>query len=278
MLRLVDGAVSLELDDPAAGYAIQSVEFAAPSTRDNSANRPGADGTIDQTAFVGARAITVNLEIIPDPSTKQDLVDQVSRFLHPRLRLDMHVITEPDGPERVIRVRPDQFSAPWERPHHVAMSIGFKTVGSPFLYGVTINEVSIAPMQQQTGRTYDLSYPRIYPGSVTSAAIIHNAGDQPAQWTARIYGPVTGPRIRNETLGLEVSFPTLTIPAGSYVDLSSEDRTVLADGVTSRYSTLDFLNSTWWLLAPGDNAITMPTSVHDVPAQADLSWLDTYLI
>ena len=278
MFLLVVGDDTLDLDDPDAGYAIQSVELGAPSTRDVSNDRPNSDGNYDQTAYVGARAVTVTVEVLPGPTSRQTLIDQVARFLHPRSRIDLLLDTERGGPVRRLRVRPDQFSAPMEAPWHVAMSLGFKTVGTPFLTGLNVNQLALAPLADEDGVAFDWTFDLVFPGSLSSTVIVTNAGDQPAHWTCRIYGPVTGPRIRNETLGLQVSFPTLTIAAGSYVDVSSENRTALADGVSSRYSFLDFVGTTWWLLEPGDNAITLPTSVHDAPAQAQISWLDTYLV
>ncbi len=279
MMQLVAGDNTLELDDPASGYAIQSVDLGAPNAREVANDRPNVDGNTDITAHVGARAVTINVEVLPDPATRQTLLDQLGRFLHPRTRIDLYFDTEVDGPVRHLRVRPDQFSAPFETPWHVAMSLGFKTVGTPFLSGVDVKQVAFAPdTDVPIGFTFPIVFDLSIAPGMSSDGIVINDGDQPAEWTMRIDGPVTGPRIRNETLGVELAFPSLSIGAGSYVVVSSEDRTVLADGVTSRYSTLDFIHSTWFLLEPGETAITMPTASHDVPAQGQISFYDTYLM
>lgn len=88
---------------------------------------------------------------------------------------------------------------------------------------------------------------------------VTNEGDADAPPKVRIYGPITGPRLANLTTGLAVSLPGLVIASNDYVDIDMAVPSVLLNGspLASRYSYVDPRTSTFWSVAPGDNAVAL---------------------
>lgn len=283
-----DDGTTLELDDCEAGYLVQSVEVGAPEARDVVDPRTMSDGAVDRTAYVGARAITINLRLVRGPSRRQQLLDALAPFLHPGRRSWL-TIAAADWEPRMYRVRADDWSAPWERPLDLEMALSWRTAGSnPFAVGLDENAINLAPSTGAVaGRAYNENagpppgrvYDRTYPAAATTVAPIVNAGSAPADFEADVYGPLTGFTIANLTTGGQLAFPTLTVPAGSYVAISSATHTVLmnSDPASSRYSYLDFAHSAWFRLAPGLNRMTVQSSSFSAPAQTVIRWRDTYM-
>jgi hypothetical protein len=107
-----------------------------------------------------------------------------------------------------------------------------------------------------TGFTFPLTFPLSFGGPVSGGIITAtNEGEYPAPWSATIAGPVTDPRIENVTTGQTIGFVG-SLAAGEELVIDSKERSVLLDGVASRYSWLTS-GSEWFALAPGDNQIRL---------------------
>ncbi len=83
-------------------------------------------------------------------------------------------------------------------------------------------------------------------------ANIDNEGDAPAWPTITLVGPLTNPRISNNTVGLSFEL-TETIAVGETVVVDMFNKTVLKDG-SSIMSTVKS-TSDWWWLDPGVNDV-----------------------
>jgi hypothetical protein len=127
---------------------------------------------------------------------------------------------------------------------------------------------------------YDLEHPRIYPPGHGTIWLVPNLGNAPAHWTARIFGPCTGPAIVNLTSGQEVSLPSLALTEDQFVEIDSREHTVLADGVreNSRWHTVDFVATTWWQLSPGVSWLRFRTLTYQTPSHVDFRWRHTSLL
>lgn len=100
--------------------------------------------------------------------------------------------------------------------------------------------------------------------TVGTTRVVNNAGDEPATPRITVNGPVGAGAImlRNLTTGLDITFKnTLGLTSGHtlVVDLAPPFPTVTVDGV-NRYDAVDFLNTVWWPLEPGNNSITVVPS------------------
>lgn len=282
MIRLqAAGVDNLVIDDWANGINCSQLDIGWPSVRAVSENRPGSDGTIDETKFMGARAVTVRLDVTAgeNGSTRRSNLDLISRFCHPGLRPRIVWVDPTGGYERGIDLRADQGSAPFTSSQHSTIQVSWVAPA-----GVITSEgwmaVDIYPSSDVPGRTYPLTFPRVYPSSVGGPETVVNAGTISAEWTARIYGPVTGPVLENVSTGEWIGFPGLTIASGDYLALNSANRTAVLNDVASasRYSYFDFAGSTWWRLAPGSSLVDFSASSAVSPAMVWFEWSDTYLL
>ena len=284
-----DGTV-LELDDCAAGYLVQSVDIGGPEVRAVTDPRTMADGVVDRTRYVGARAITIGLRLAEDPTTRLALLDALAPFLHPGQRSWLSIAREPEAAPRMYRVRADDWSQPWERPMDLAMSVSWRTTGTPFSVSADLHAVTLVPSTAAgsgraynealiSGTTYGRQYDRTYPAAATSVAPVINAGSAPAEWTATVWGPINGFTLQNLTTGDQLAFPTLNVAGGTNVVIDSATHTVLAGGDpgSSRYSYIDFAHSTWFRLAPGLNRMTVTSTTSSAPSQTTVAWRDTYM-
>ncbi len=103
----------------------------------------------------------------------------------------------------------------------------------------------------------------------------------------RIYGPCTGPKViwlDPDTLdptGVQVVFLAgLVLGLGEYIDVDTKNRTVTADGdsTASRYSFVDFPNTTWGPLKKKSSTLLRYSGVStSAPSLCEVTWSDAYL-
>lgn len=94
----------------------------------------------------------------------------------------------------------------------------------------------------------------------TGNAVATNQGDLDAPWTARIFGPITTPGLRNATtnqfFGVDIE-----LGASDFLDIDSRDQTVVLNGAASR-AALVTRGSSWWTLPPASTSeVRLTTSV-----------------
>lgn len=127
----------------------------------------------------------------------------------------------------------------------------------------------------ETGFSSPLTSPLTSVYNVAGSVYVTNVGDAPAWPRFRIDGPVTNPRIRNETTGQELRL-TYTLIAGEYLIVDTKDATIKLAGTADRYSAYDFVNSTWWQLQPRSNDIRFLPFAYSSGAQLTVLWRHTW--
>jgi hypothetical protein len=272
---------NLQYDLDANGWVVVAADLGNPVVREVVADAPVGDGTDDHTEFVGGRNLIMSLHL-SEVGDRQEALDALAPFLDPKARVWLHVKTEKWRERRSILVRHSDLSAPWERPTHLEVSLGWRTVGSPFWQGEE-RTATAWPVEAMPGREYDLEFDREYPSAagVGSAYIVQD-GNRPAHWQARIFGPVTAPSlVRTHDNGTAaVAFQSgWSIAAGDYLQVDSETRTVLLNGSTGapRYSFVDFSQTEWWRLLPGVNDVRLAAESYTSPAQAEITYRPAFL-
>jgi hypothetical protein len=282
-VRLVDGdRQMLLLDRTGDGVFLQELDAPMPEVREVTENRADDDGTRDSTALFGARACSIELLVTQNPRAVED---ELSRFLHPRSRPYLVVTDDGWSQARRLGLRADQFSAPltldtarWDGRR---ISVGWKV---PAGVWETVDEVEVdvtADVGPTTGRTYPKAYPWSYPVTMSSGAtIVGNVGSIPSHFTARLYGPCSGPSLINNATGEELTFTSsLTLGAGEYVEVNTRERTayLLSQTTASRLTYLDFAVSSWWRIEPGDNPIRYVPSNAEAGAAAAITYRPAWL-
>lgn len=284
VFRLEDAAgvlAPLALSD-ANGIEVEQFDLGHPDVRAAVQLRVQADGTIDRTAFVGDRAVTLNVMIFPSPTrTKQATVDALAPFLYPGRRVYLYFATEASGVERRLLCRADSFAAPLENVFYQRAQIGLRGIdGFTESAAQTLKTMTVGS-ETELGRAYDLTFDRTYPASaVIGSVIVNNAGTTYAYPLVRIYGPCTDPKLENKSdANRYIKFTGLTLAAGEYVELDFRERTAYAGGdpTANRYHLIDFVNSDWWRLVPGDNLVRFIPATSSAGAKADLFYRHAYL-
>jgi tail protein len=115
-----------------------------------------------------------------------------------------------------------------------------------------------------TGIGFDLGFNMDF-GTVVAPTSTNagNPGNRSTPWIINIPGPVTTPRIYNDTTGDVLEFQ-ITLGATDYLTIDSYYRTVKLNGTASRRSSLT--NPNWFFLQPGDNFLRYQADTSGNPA------------
>jgi hypothetical protein len=101
-------------------------------------------------------------------------------------------------------------------------------------------------------------------GTSTGNPAVTPGGNMTVPFKAQLYGPCTGPKLTNDTIGSDIIFTdALILGAGVYVEIDSLNHTALrnSDPNDSVLGLLNFSSSDWWQFQPGSNSIRYhPTS------------------
>jgi hypothetical protein len=145
---------------------------------------------------------------------------------------------------------------------------------------------SWAGAQTSAGRTYPLTFDRVYPagGMPPTTGTFFSPGDLPVRPLLRIYGPAVAPTVTFTIPGAtqqRVMFTAgVTIDAGHWIDVDADRRTAYWDSDVSRpaVAALNW-SSTTWLYLPARTSITfnMTAGGTNQVSQAMLLWRDGYL-
>jgi len=277
-LTLVDGQRSFTLQ-PHAEIAVQGWNLGFPAVREVSEDRSDADGSVDSTAYHGPRAVTMTMTMLG--ANRLRLLDELRSFCGPAARPYLTITSDLWDQPRRVRLRADQQSS--------ALNVGMGTsrpvqagwvAPDGVLEAVALSEVTVGPSGlATTGLTYPVTYPVTYPASTSGGPVtVVNAGTAPVCPVVRMYGPATGPVLSVDGQG-SLSFPSLTIPAGDYVEVDFRERTVLVNSLptVSRYGLLDFAAATWWQLQPGSNVVRYAPAAYSGGAAAVVTWRAAWL-
>jgi hypothetical protein len=273
---------------PSYGFVPQGMNQGFPEVRDNVTKRPSQDGTFDFTEFLGARSVTLNVALSPETSglSERDLEDQLRRWMHPSRRSWLYVQSSGGSDFRRIYVRPSTVASSMNfitNRNFRTVSLSWKAANGVWEGAELQMEELEAGTDSETGRTYDETYDKTYPASdVVGEKTVYNYGTAPAFPIARIYGPVTQPRIENKTTNKRIIFTTgLVIAAGEYLEINFAEGTATMNGNinNSRYQFLDFAGglSEWWSLIPGANKLRFYPGTYTPPGVAIFEWRSAYL-
>lgn len=250
----------IELDDVLLvdPYLIQVVEGLAknPELRTSEMVRTHRDGLVKGATFLGGRTITLEMVVVGwDRSGFSQALSQLRALgigdLVLRFRLPG--VAGGNTARCVVSVRNDDIPQAEEYTSFAVEAAYELRAIDPLLYSDAETVLTLTATTVTGGRVY----PRVHPftfggaGSAGSGNAI-NIGNHNAPVRIQIHGPITNPRIRNETTGQEI-FLAMDLPAGQWVDFDTDARTVLLNGTANRYYYLGVTD--WWSLVPGTNNI-----------------------
>ena len=282
------GALTMPLEDEAAGYFCTELNLGYPEVRAVTSNRPDADGIDDRTAYFGSRVVSANITAQRDP------VDAVAAsfapFMVPSVRPVLHyVLDRPGTPERAFTVRASGYSWPVSGSKRRDIQLQW----------VAADPVAVDPTQRSAtawagststagGRVYNLTFNRLYGaggGSLPTVALLQTDGDVIVWPLLRIYGPITSPQVvvaypPPAPNGLVKFVAPFIIDAGHFVEVDTEHKTAYRDGDRSLpvLGSIDWLATVWPYIAPGPGSeMALLGDSTNGTTQVQATWQDRYL-
>lgn len=223
-------------------------------------------GTITGQLFVGGLdpTIVANAESKLKRATRWLREDGILRWTPPNASSPRQLRCRvQDGP-RITARRPKAFQV---------------TLVSTDPYALASSESSVVitagAAAGEIGITSPITNPITTSLSATGQNFVVNQGDAPTWPRFRIDGPITNPQVLNNTTGKLLAF-AYTLNPGEYLDVRPERGRILLNGTGDRYSALDFANSAWWQLQPGQNDVRLLASSFSSPAQLTTFWRDAF--
>jgi hypothetical protein len=264
------------------GYVVSGFQIGFPSVRAVARGRAIADGTLDDTRFVGARAVSVDLRVDQRKGDPQVLIDELMPFLSPRYRPRLHwsipgsterrslVVRGVDAPVVIAGPKYHTLALSWVAPQGVIE--GDETC-------ITINPAS----DTELGRAYNLTFDRTYPPSLAVGdRLVTTLGNTVTDWRATIFGPCTNPAI--VVNGVELRFDRaggVTLTGGTSLVVDTRERTILLNGDvnSSRYDKANFTDWSWeqLRLLPGDNIVRYDGVTLDTASSMQMCWRSAWL-
>lgn len=267
------------------GYVLVDLQIGFPDVRPVVRSRALDDGVIDETTYLGARAITMTLRLDHRVATTQSLIDAVMPFLSPRRRpnLTWSIAGSPTD-YRTVTMRGADAPVVIDGPKYRTLVCQWVTTDA-FLLDPTENCVMLDPNDTtgEVGRTYDLTFDRVY-SSITpvGSLFVTNAGNAPAHWRATLNATMVDPTFTVN--GVPMTFDQnggVTIVTGQTLEIDTRERTILLNGdpAFSRYDRVNYTDWSWsdLLLQPGQNLIRIQGSSFDLTTSVDFCWFDTFL-
>lgn len=279
------------------GYVVTSFQLGTPAVREVVHERALADGTVDDTLYVGARAITVAITLDQRVAPLQTLLDRLTPYVSPRRRPTFIwtlpgseterralVVRGVDAPFVLERPKFPPVVCQWVAPEGLITSVEatceWIQPSSDDVPGRTYDECALVPSPDRveatttTGRCYDRIYP---PAKPRGGRNIVNAGNEVAEWTAAIFGPITNPTMTVN--GIVVTVAT-TLALGESVVIDTRERTILRNGdpTQSLYGLSNYQAWSWdqLRLRPGENNIRYSGTAITAETSAAFCWYDTW--
>ena len=245
----------------AAGYVVTGWQIGFPASRPVVRNRALGDGTIDSSRFVGARAVSMAITLDANKQDPQISIDNLTAYMSPRVRPRL-VWTIPGSTQvRSLLVRGE--SAPVSILGRQANTITASFIGvRGVLESPDESTLLIVPgTDVEVGRTYDLTFDRVYPASAPiGSRIVVNDGNETTDWSATIFGPAVDPIVTVN--GVDMSFDRdggQTLGLGETLTIDTRTRTVILnnDPTASRYDKINFTEWSWEQVrfVPGQNIV-----------------------
>jgi hypothetical protein len=204
--------------------------------------------------FERGRNVILQGMIYADVVLMEGFLDSLKENYAPSRTLIPFYVKAPGVDERVIFVKPLGVRYDWDATRRLGMApVQFRMFAEdPRIYTSTLITLPVSlGGTVTTGLGFSFGFDFGF-GAVSGSLNVNaaNEGNRPTPATFIIYGPVTNPRILNDTTGTEMQF-AITVESGETLVVDTKYRTVKLDGTSNRRNTL--VAPTWFHLDPGDN-------------------------
>lgn len=268
-------------DPDFVGYLKEVGGLDSPEVREASEDIPGWDGAHHGSFFAGRRPVTLEGIIDPavdySPALRNAKIDKLLRATNALREDALLKWQESGGVARQISLRRQQPTRITQRVPKAFLAA--LVAEDPRIVSQAIHTQSVlAGAISSSGEGFPLDFPLDFNEISGTAGSISatNAGNGDAIPWFTVTGPITNPRLVNNTTGKELRL-IYTLASGETLIVDGRDRSIKLNGVVDRYSALDFANSEWWTLQPGANDVRLLSTAYSAPAALAISWRDTWL-
>lgn len=282
---------TMQIGDDGAGALVMGVGtcflitevdgFGVPTVRNGDTPRPSDRGSNFGRDFIGQRMVTLKVTVAG--ATNTEALNNLDTLFA------AWQLSTPDGsaymplkfkvPGRAVRrfhgrPRDADVDETTLQGNQIAVTLLFATA-DPSIFADALSSVSVGLANVGTGRTYPLTYPRVY-GAGASGGIIEalNAGNFASRGVVTIVGPCVNPTVTNFTTGESLQCIITLLSTDSLV-IDFDARTIELNG-QSRYSTKT-TGSVWWQLAPGTTEVHFTANAFTVGAACTLAWRSAWI-
>lgn len=212
---------------------------------------PGSD-------LPGGRTVTLTLELVGvDDATLGATLTALRAAFNVRQASESPLVFElPGDVAKRIYCRTRRRSIPINQPYfyRVPQIVVQLAASDPRIYANTTSSGSAGIAVAGTGLTFNATPNFSFGGAASGGLIaVTNNGDAPAPWTATISGPIVDPRIILASTGEQLALVG-SVAAGETLVLDRLTRTILLNGVASRYSWLQ-TGSVWFDIPVGADSV-----------------------
>jgi len=284
-LPITPGEILLTADDLpdlaidcTTGFVATELQVGFPAPRPVVRARALGDGLIDNSAFLGNRALTLSLTLDTTVAPMQSLVDLLLPFLaqtrRPRLAWRLGDTPFPPAPPSPV---PYPTSDGRWRSAIVRGADAPLVISGPRYLTVSASWVTVDAYLE----TKDLSLWAAGPNGPVET--IWHQGNAPAAWVASFTGEAITPQLIIN--GISVSFPAYTVPINRMVTLDLAARTIIEStnlGGAPFVNLYPQVNSYSWsweslFMQPGSNTLEYNTGLPAPANNVNLSFRDAWL-
>lgn len=267
---------------PGTDYVVSSVDgFGIPAVRNGDTPRPSDVGDFFGRDFIGSR--TTAIVVIIEADTPTAALDDLDALLS-----EWQLATPDATTTKPLTVqRPGRAAQRWNgRPRRAAVddtNVGAGVIvvtleyqsADPRIYSDSQSSLSTGLQSVGGGRSYPLTFPRVYGGAVGAGGVVQcaNDGNYSTRPVVTITGPCNSPVIWNDTTGEKLAL-TLSLGASDVVVVDFDQRQVTFNGAQRWALTSD---SVWWELAPGTSQVRFTAAAYVAGAQMSIAWRSAWI-
>jgi hypothetical protein len=255
------GTAGVVLNTDSAGMPFVDVESVrgldSAEFRVSQRDWEGNDGSFMDAEFESGRTILITGTVYASTATMESYLDTLKANYAPSNSLKKFYFKSPGVNERFLYVKPLGIKYDWESMRRLGMGAVQISMFAedPRIYDSTLQTSTVQQGATVfTGFSFNLGFNFGFGGTSTTldSVLVTVLGNRPTPAVFTMSGPVTNPRILNDTTNSEMVF-VIDVPASNTLVVDSKYRTVKLNGVTNRRSSLQ--SPTWFMLQPGDNYI-----------------------
>ncbi len=246
--------------------------------RESVHERAGRSGSIDLTQYHGPRTVTFDLRLLSRGGvTKEQTLDKLSEISLPTRCFYIYVRRDGWEEERRMKVRAGNLSCASTRVSAIMFTTALSYLcPSGEMESATETVVLINP---PASSVKGLSFPLYWgsdgiwfePGRSGAQSMVFNNGTVPAPAKLYITGRIDNPIIYNHTTGQKLQFRDTRLANTETLVIDTDIGSVTV-GPASFYSKIDWSESSWWDLRPGENDIELSGTNMDENAQLTVAY------